>query len=121
MKPETIEEILITGLDDWIHLADVAWLVRSGEGCRTKDEIVSLSLGVIRYLLEAHLIEIGDVTGAGFVSWDLPIDASVERVREAWQRLDRDPMPGEICWLATTSNGDHMAQEALRRRGLSPS
>lgn len=111
-----IDDLLIAGLDDWQHAADVAWEVQRAGVARS--EIGPATASAIRSMLEKRLIEVGDMDATGFVAWDVTIDEAVARIEREWVSLDRDPAPGDICWLSNTTAGDRRARKALRRRGV---
>jgi hypothetical protein len=111
------EAILVSGLEDWVHLAEVAWLAKSEGGALTKEEGIRMALPTFRELLEKRLSGIGDVSDGGFIEWDLAIDEALERVRAEWEALDRDLWPGDICWLANTAEGNRRAKQILETRG----
>jgi hypothetical protein len=109
------EELLITGLDDWVHLADIAWAAKSA-GARTKHHEVDLAISAVRSLMDAGLMQIGDVSDGGFFEWGLPLEEALERLRRGWLALDHDPWPGDVCWLSNTQEGNREAKNILQRR-----
>ena len=110
------EDLLVRGLDDWVHLAEVAWVVKSANTSANEHELVEESLKVIRGLLAEGFAEIGDVTDGGFFEWNVPIEVAIDRVWREWTGLDHDLLQGDVCWLANTELGNERAQEALRLR-----
>lgn len=109
-------ELLLAGLDDWVHLPEIAWIAKSVGGADVKEDAVKLSTKVIRILVEEGLMEIGEVTEGGFFEWDLSLDRAIERIEGEWLALERDPLPGDVFWLANTSEGDTRAKNLLRER-----
>jgi hypothetical protein len=61
------------------------------------------------------LIRVGDVGPGGFVAWQTSIDESADRIRRDWMALGRDPVPGDIGWIANTEEGDRAAR-ALKKQ-----
>lgn len=112
-----VEDVLVAGLDDWVFLAEVVWVVKSTRASIEDHDLVEETLKVIRGLLNEGLADIGDVTEGGFFEWNLPVDVAIERVRSEWKSLGRELYPGDVCWLANTKLGDERAEEILRRRG----
>lgn len=115
---ELMDRLLVAGLDDWLHLADVAWAVRDDRPELAEADLIRAGIDVIRGLLEGGLAEVGDVTDGGFLAWDLHADEATSRVERRWTQLGRDPVPGDICWVANTRRGD---QAALALLGRDPS
>lgn len=111
-----IEELLIRGADDWVMAADVAWLARSVGGAGTDQEVMNLSIQTIREVVAEGLMELGDVTDGGFLEWDLPPEASIEKVERDWTALGRHPDLGDVCWLANTPAGDTRANAIIEQR-----
>lgn len=108
-----IEELLISGAEDWITASEVAWVAKSVGGASTDEEVLAISLNLIQAAVEQGLMEVGDVTDGGFIPWDLPPLDAVRRVEGAWRDLGRLPNLGEVCWLANTTNGDRLAKQVL--------
>lgn len=98
--------LLAEGLADWIHLSDIDWFVRREFPEVPEAGIPRLAAEVIRELISEGLVEVGDVTQAGFTAWVGPVDASVGRIEAEWLALGRPPIPGDVCWLANTEIGD---------------
>lgn len=111
MSESLQEDLLIAGIGDWVHFGEVAWLAaRRGAG-RGREDQIAVALSALRDLQERGLMEVGDVGPEGFAAWRLPVNEVEERVRTAWLTLDRDPVPGDIGWLANTALGDRVADE----------
>lgn len=107
-----IDELISRGADDWITAAEVAWVAKSVGGAATDDDARDLAVAVIHAVLEAGLMEAGDVTDGGFFPWDLSAAKSVERIEREWRTLGRSPELGEVCWLANTTVGNRTAKPA---------
>ena len=104
------ERLLVAGLDDWSHAADIGWLLhlpddRMDAACQVE--------AVILDLVDRGWVVVGDVTDAGFAAWPGSAANVSGRVRLAWSELDHDPAPGDVCWLANTPSGDARARELL--------
>jgi len=104
-----IDDLVSRGADDWVHMAEVAWVARSAGGATTDDEIRVVSLDLIREVLVAGLMEAGDLTRQGFFAWGLAPTEALNRIERSWELLDRDPAPGDVCWLENTEAGNHRA------------
>ena len=108
------DAVLLAGRDDWVHFAELSWLASRRCPDARPDERPAIVADTLRVLLDQALIELGDVTSDGFAAWNETPSAAVERVLSAWSELDRDPVPGDIGWVANTDLGDQRA-ELLRR------
>jgi hypothetical protein len=109
-----MEELLIGALDDWLHLADVAWAARE---FGSTGDVISDGLRALGVLLKRGLIELGEVSDGGFFAWDLAPLAALEQLETEWRALGHEPQPGDVCWIANTPTGDIRARELLRERG----
>lgn len=105
-----VNEILLSGLDDWIQASEVDSVARTVGGAATEAEVQQLSLEIIRKVIKDGLMEVGDVTAQGFHAWDLSADDALERIEREWKALGRNPNLGEICWLSNTEEGDKRAR-----------
>jgi hypothetical protein len=106
-----INEILISGLDDWVDAAEVAFVAKSIGGAEGDTENRALSVRVIRDLIMEGLVDVGDVTTEGFRPWNLSVDEALKRIEHEWTSLGRWPQIGEICWLSNTEKGDMQAND----------
>lgn len=109
----TAGRILCRGLDDWVQLVDVIHEVGSSGELLTLAELRERSLGVVAELVEAELMVIGDVTAeTGFVQWPpMASHRQLERIRERWDSLSRQPILGDVCWLDLTDSGRRYAEK----------
>lgn len=120
MTSQLIEEVLISGSDDWVYLAEIHRLAFIQGGARNEAEAKRVTIETIRDLVESDFVEIGDVTDGGFFEWNLPLDQALKRIGVEWENLDHEPWPGDICWLANTLKGDRRAEEITRERDSRP-
>ena len=114
-------KILLRGLDDWVSLAEVRFLVslaEPGDIPYLEREPVALrdaSLRAITLLVEHDLARLGDVTDR-FEPWSVGTAEALQRVRTAWWDPEKDLRPGNICWLANTPAGDEVARRIEAER-----
>ena len=115
-------QILLRGLDDWISLAEVRFvmhLVERDDGVpyleRDPVALRDASLDAIAVLVENDLAHLGDVK-PDFEPWPLTRDEALQRLRREWWDPEKDLRPGNICWLQNTPAGDEVARriEAAR-------
>lgn len=110
------DQLLVDGLDDWLHLADVAWAARQSVCSEGKHDVIAAATEALAELLHDELIEIGEVSDGGFFEWDMPPDEAIARVRHEWLALPRDPQPGDVCWFAITAKGRACAEDVITQR-----
>jgi hypothetical protein len=106
---QVIDELLLRGLDDWLQLAEVVSVVGSADPALSNDEKKVRTLEVVIEMLDGGLVEAGDVTADGFVSWQLSPTMAINTIVDRWSRLEGMPGIGEVCWLANTAAGDAAA------------
>jgi len=110
-----VDEVLVRGLDDWIQAAEVASIARTHGGAKGDDEMRRTSLEVVEELLRGNLAQIGEVSGAGFQSWDLSQVAALTKVEADWRVGLNAPALGELFWLNLTEHGQRIAEDLWER------
>ena len=112
-----IDALLISGLDDWIQAAEIAWVAQSVGHADTSSDVLSLSLRAIRALLEDGLVEVGMVTREdGFVPWEISLEEAMDRIEAEWRTKPKGPDLGEVCWLSLTEKGRARAETVWAHR-----
>src|SRR5690349_1529998 len=76
-------ELLLSGLSDWISLAEVQKVISHFQLADTDTERQDLTLRTINSLLQDGLMQIGELPGADgrIPAWE-PIDVAMDRLRE---------------------------------------
>lgn len=109
----TARDVLLAGLDDWVQLTEVVAWVREDDA-HGLDDVAALADAVDRVLaelLDDGLVAAGTVTEQdGFVPWDLPAAAALERVRLGLLATDGEPGIGEVAWFELTPAGRAVAE-----------
>lgn len=100
-----IDELLDTGLDDWVSLHDVVALCSRGAIDQKGRRAV---LDVLESLYSDGLMVPGDLEG-GFEDWAPPSEGWVARSEAELDRLDWRPM-GAGFWLRLTGKGEQLAR-----------
>jgi hypothetical protein len=113
MATRVIDELLLRGLDDWLQMAEVVSVVGSADPALPNAEKKVRALGVVTKMLDGGLVEAGDVTSDGFVSWRLSPRMAIDTIVERWSRLEDMPGIGEVCWLANTEAGAAAAKTVV--------
>jgi hypothetical protein len=108
-------ELLISGLSDWVSLAEVQQIISHFELADTDSERQDLVLRTIRSLLDDGLMQIGELPGPDgkFPAWE-PIDVAMDRLRERFVGHYAEPTSWDYSiWLGLTDAGRPVAK-ALR-------
>jgi hypothetical protein len=113
-----IDDLLMRGCDDWVNAAEVTSVVKFTGHAQSEDEIRSLSLKLIREVVQQGLMEIGDLPEEGrhLKLWPLTPQQCLDRVERDWNVLGRNPSLGEICWLQNTDKGNALGEELFKQR-----
>jgi hypothetical protein len=118
-REDIVDEVLVSGLDDWVMLVQVESLVRQGRGGLSPDTAIGETVGAVAEMLTGGLVEVGDVREpAGFMPWGVPPADAVARIRSEWRALGRDLEMGDICWLSNTALGDERAAQIRDERNV---
>jgi hypothetical protein len=113
---QLIDALLVAGLDDWLHLADVAWAAREFANGGETEDVVAVASEALAALVDQGLVEVGDVSDGGFFEWDATPEEAILRIQREWRALRREPQPGDVCWVANTTLGDQRAREIMEGR-----
>jgi hypothetical protein len=108
-------EILWSGVDDWVSLAEAAAIVADERVVATETVRIE-TLDILAGLLKEGLVHGGEVMG-GFQPWGLEPDAALARIRERWADPARELSLFEGTWFANTAAGEALAYE-LPEAGL---
>jgi hypothetical protein len=108
-------ELLISGLSDWVSLAEAQQIISHFQLADTDSERQDLVLRTIRSLLNDGLMQIGELPGPDgkFPAWE-PIDVAMDRLRERFVGHYAEPTSWDhSIWLGLTETG-RPAAKALR-------
>lgn len=110
-----IEDLVATGVDDWIDLGLVVQIARRG-GARGAEAETMAAIGLVTVALVDGLITLGEVRADGFVPWDVDVPTAIVRlVSEWWARGLERVLPGDVAWLSNTEKGDALGRSVLDR------
>ncbi len=89
---------------DVVGLWAVLWEVKQNSTHLAPEAAMSVTLDVIERLLSA-----GDIVAGQFVDqnddtlfferWNMSVAETIDRIEREWQRLGKEPSPGEIVWF----------------------
>lgn len=102
-------EILWSGTDDWVSLAEAAAIV-ADERVVTSDSVRTETLDILAGLLRDDLVQAGEVSD-GFHPWSLGPDAALRVISEQWADSSRGLSLAEGIWFANTAQGDALAEQ----------
>lgn len=108
-----------SGVDDWIDMHLVAYVVRS-QGVIGSDEVTVVAFGVIAQLIARGLVWPGDLVPGekGLRLWETSADEALMKIVEGWNEVGPDELyPGAVCWLQNTEPGEELGEAVLRREG----
>lgn len=114
-----IADLLVSGTDDWLDMADVVSAVIDIEHLTVQQPelLRQRALEVVERLLAAGFVEAGETPrgGPGFVAWELSTPETMSRITDLWDHLRGDlggaaqlPDVSEICYLRNTAVGEEL-------------
>lgn len=134
------QEILTAGVDDWVHVAEIAAYAREAlyggsikidyptvvtdsasalasarDEWRAQQERAALRLGIaaVKELIRKDFIQIGETRDGKFVPWMETGGELETRIDEVVSEAVFPLLPGNLFWVTNTERGD----EAARNRG----
>jgi hypothetical protein len=110
-------ELLISGLSDWVSLAEVQQIISQFQLADTDTECQDLVLRTIRSLLNDGLMQIGELPGPDgkFPAWE-PIDVAMDRLRQRFVDHYAEPASWDhSIWLGLTDAGRPGREGSVRR------
>ena len=129
--------ILASGLDDWVHIAEVVSaarqagsVARSSEGhpdnsmtivdgfgqlrnewlAQSERDALPLGIAAVKELLRDGLIRIGETSNGGFVPWGGSLEEIESRIDHAVRGAQYPLLPGHLFWIENTPSGDEIAR-----------
>lgn len=86
--------------EDYVGLWSIIYEVKRclPAGASYFEETIKL---IERLILEEDVVAGDFATGVahGFRQWEMPAEATIERIRCEWQLLGHEPTPGDVVWL----------------------
>lgn len=113
------EELLIRGLDDWVHLYEIHSQVMHDNPGAALEAVQHETLEMIRSLVSDGLCDVGDLSGpdGGFAPWETPLEDSIARIADCYVRQFEDDSAWIwVFWLRLTDNGRQVAQALVTPR-----
>jgi hypothetical protein len=94
--------VLDAAKDDWVPLSTAVHLIRHNHPPRAPTSMREATISALKELFADGLIRGGDVTDDGFVAWPGNANEHVARIEREWDLLGREPVLGEIGWVAVS-------------------
>jgi hypothetical protein len=113
-KRTLVENLLVRGVDDWIHVSEVVQVSRRS-GLTEREGLRALALGLMTEMMARQLMVPGDVDEFGFQPWPSTIGDWIQRIVETWDDEELSPTPGSVAWFALTPEGDRLGRLILAR------
>jgi hypothetical protein len=114
------DDILASGHDDWVSMAEVRGCITRGRLADSTSERQQLMLQTIRQLLQDGLVEVGDIPAPGdpgFLVWPGTVDEVMEGLTERIVGRCDDPDSWEYStWLNLTPKGQQASDDVVRKR-----
>jgi hypothetical protein len=104
-------ELCVRGADDWLHMCEVASVVKKHLSLIDPVAIRAASIAAVDGMARINLIVVGDVTQQGFVPWNDHPDAIRQRIESQWV-TGTLPEIGDVCWLCNTTVGDQIGKSS---------
>ncbi|MCP9274009.1 hypothetical protein [Mycolicibacterium arenosum] len=108
-------ELLVSGLSDWVSLAEVQQIISHYQLADTDEDRQQLVLKTIGTLLDDGLMDLGELPAQDnpFQAWK-PVNVALDRLKERFIDHYSDPTSWDYSiWLGLTDDGRSVA-EALR-------
>jgi hypothetical protein len=113
------EDILASGHDDFVSMADVQACIFDGLLADLSTEQQQLVVDTVRSLLEDGLAEVGDIPGRddpGFKPWPGTVDEVMERFVDRFVGHYDDKLKWQYAiWLNLTAKGAQASAEIVRK------
>jgi hypothetical protein len=106
-------EILMSGVDDWVHIPEVLWFTRKAFPGTDERQALPLATCAIKELLTEGLVEVGEIVGNEFVPWSGTLDEVKFRIDDAAQEARFPVIFGDLFWIRNTPLGTERGNALL--------
>ena len=103
-------DLVLNALDDYVPLSSVTWEIRERLDPATDVKAVEAAVSLVRDLLTAGMIEVGDLVNKDVVRWEGSRDSVIARVETAM----KSDAPSESGWIVPTEKARGWAQQYER-------
>ena len=111
------DDILASGHDDFVSMADVQACIFDGLLADLSTEHQQLVVDTVRSLLEDGLVEVGDIPGRddpGFKPWPGTVDEVMTRFVDRFVGHHDDPLEWQYTiWLNLTAKGQQASNDIV--------
>src|SRR3989338_6922742 len=112
-------KFFISFSDDWVALWELIRMVKEIYGFEAQNEIQTFVLKFIYNLLSDKLICVGfPKKGGNFDSWKGDSMELIQRIKDEWDALGKEPNIGDVVWFDLTEKGEAKLKhlQSLNRR-----
>lgn len=129
--------ILASGLDDWVHIAEVVLAARQARSgghaldgypddtttsvdrltglrgewlAQNEREALPLGIAAVKELFRDGLVRVGDTSDSGFLPWSGSLEEIESRIDYAARMAQYPLLPGHLFWIENTPSGDEIAR-----------
>ena len=108
-----LNELVLSGLDDWVHDAEVCGNI-ARRVAESPDDRRIVAIGIVTAALTSNLVDAGQIDSEGnFQPWEMSPTAAASKIAIDWLSLPSpDCAPGELFWLQNTAHGDSLARDS---------
>ena len=115
MNRSLLEDLVVSGLDDWVDEAEVIGNI-ARRAAEDLDDRFAIAVGLIQTAILRGLVIPGGLTNEGFDAWSLSETDAASQVLSRWVAFDNPAvLPGDVVWLKNTDKGDALGLAALER------
>ncbi len=112
-RKDVRNEILARAQEDHLQLCDVISVLVEADPSLGDSDLKAEALAIIQELMVDGLISAGDVRSDNdrlvHEPWDGTVEQVIRRIDTQWSALGHHPTLGDVCWFATTQQGDAYA------------
>jgi hypothetical protein len=108
-------EILMSGVDDWLHIPEVLSFVREAFPETDEPQALPLAIRAIEELLSQGLVEVGEIVDHEFVPWPGTVDEVKSRIDGAARKACFPISFGDLFWVRNTPRGTERGDALLDR------
>jgi len=118
-----IDELLVSGTEDWVCNADFRGVARDIGGVQDSDKRETFAIELMREVVRQGLMEIGDLPEGDTGQRPLPLkkwpgtpEEWLDRIEREWPKRRGEAEYGVYCWFQNTVKGDEIARQILAKR-----
>jgi hypothetical protein len=111
--PGYIEDLLVRGIDDWVHLSEAMSVARDQPNTPNVETAMQMCIAAIQQMLDRELAVVGDLVRSGarieFRPWAGTNAEALQLIGAELEKSQGLPELSGRHWLANTEKGDAVA------------